>query len=100
MRIVAKLASAALAALLVALLTGNPWFAVAVITLAMAGIVDAPTLLRGTPYAVLGVFITAAILTPPDWVSQIFLAVPMVVLYLLGVGVAWLFGGNRSRGGG
>ena len=75
---------------------------VAVFFLAMAGIVDAPTLLRGTPYAVLGVFITAAILTPPDWVSQIFLAVPMVVLYLLGVGVAWLFGergGARSRGG-
>jgi hypothetical protein len=39
MRIVAKLAAAALAALLVALLTGNPWFAVAVITLAAAGIV-------------------------------------------------------------
>ena len=37
---------------------------VAVFFLAMAGIVDAPTLLRGTPYAVLGVFITAAILTP------------------------------------
>ncbi len=73
---------------------------VAVFFLAMAGIVDAPTLLRGTPYAVLGVFITAAILTPPDWVSQIFLAVPMVVLYLLGVGVAWLFGGSRSRGRG
>jgi sec-independent protein translocase protein TatC len=71
---------------------------VAVFFLAMAGIVDAPTLLRGTPYAVLAVFITAAILTPPDWVSQIFLAVPMIVLYLLGVGVAWLFGGNRSRG--
>jgi sec-independent protein translocase protein TatC len=73
---------------------------VAVFFLAMAGIVDAPTLLRGTPYAVLGVFITAAILTPPDWVSQIFLAVPMVVLYLLGVGVAWLFGSGRSRGRG
>ena len=73
---------------------------VVVFFLAMAGIVDAPTLLRGTPYAVLGVFITAAILTPPDWVSQIFLAVPMVVLYLLGVGVAWLFGGSRSRGRG
>ena len=71
---------------------------VAVFFLAMAGIVDAPTLLRGTPYAVLAVFITAAILTPPDWVSQIFLAVPMVALYLLGVGVAWLFGGTRSRG--
>jgi len=70
---------------------------VVVFFLAMAGIVDAPTLLRGTPYAVLGVFIAAAILTPPDWVSQVFLAVPMVALYLLGVGVAWLFGGGRSR---
>lgn len=39
MRIVAKLAAAALAALLVALLTGNSWVAVAVITLAAAGIV-------------------------------------------------------------
>ena len=72
---------------------------VLVFFLAMAGIVDAPTLLRGTPYAVLGVFITAAILTPPDWVSQVFLAVPMIALYLLGVGVAWLFGGTRRRGG-
>jgi len=36
-------------------------------------------------------------LTPPDWVSQIFLGVPMVVLYLVGVGVAWIFGGARKR---
>jgi sec-independent protein translocase protein TatC len=71
---------------------------VLVFFLAVAGIVDAPTLLRGTPYAVLIVFVTAAMLTPPDWVSQVFLAVPMVGLYLLGVGVAWLFGGARSRG--
>ena len=39
MRIVAKLAAAALAALLVTLVTGNPWVAVAVIALAAAGIV-------------------------------------------------------------
>jgi sec-independent protein translocase protein TatC len=71
---------------------------VLVFFLAIAGIVDAPTLLRGTPYAVLGVFITAAVLTPPDWVSQIFLAIPMVGLYLLGVGVAYLFGGARKKG--
>jgi sec-independent protein translocase protein TatC len=64
--------------------------------LSLAGIVDAPTLFRGTPYAVLAVFVTAAILTPPDWVSQIFLGVPMVGLYLLGVGVAYLFGGSRK----
>jgi sec-independent protein translocase protein TatC len=68
---------------------------VVVFFLSAAGIVDAPTLLRGTPYAVLGVFVLAAILTPPDWVSQVFLAVPMVGLYLIGVGVAYLFGGAR-----
>jgi sec-independent protein translocase protein TatC len=71
---------------------------VLVFFLAIAGIVDARTLLRGTPYAVLGIFVTAALLTPPDWVSQVFLGVPMVGLYLLGVGVAWIFGGaRRSR---
>ncbi|HXV36694.1 MAG TPA: twin-arginine translocase subunit TatC [Myxococcota bacterium] len=70
---------------------------VVVFFLAAAGIVDAPTLLKGTPYAVLGIFIAAAILTPPDWVSQVLLAIPMVGLYLLGVGVAYVFGGARSR---
>lgn len=70
---------------------------VLVFFLSMTGIVDAPTLLRGTPYATLGVFVLAALLTPPDWVSQVFLAVPMVGLYLVGVGVAYVFGGARSR---
>jgi len=66
--------------------------------LSITGIVEPPALLRGTPYAVLGVFIAAAILTPPDWVSQVLLAIPMVALYLVGVGVAYAFGGSkRSR---
>ena len=69
---------------------------VLVFFLAITGIVDAQTLLKGTPYAVLGVFIAAAILTPPDWVSQIFLAIPMVGLYLVGVGVAYAFGGSKK----
>ena len=70
---------------------------VVVFFLSVAGIVDAPTLFRGTPYAVLGVFVVAAILTPPDWVSQIFLAVPMIGLYLLGVGVAYLFSPSTKK---
>jgi sec-independent protein translocase protein TatC len=70
---------------------------VLVFFLSMAGIIDASTLFRGTPYAVMGIFVMAAILTPPDWVSQIFLAVPMVALYLLGVGVAYVFGGGRKK---
>jgi sec-independent protein translocase protein TatC len=69
---------------------------VVVFFLSAAGIVEARTLWRGTPYAVLGIFIVAAVLTPPDWVSQIMLGVPMVGLYLLGVGVAWAFGGSRK----
>lgn len=60
--------------------------------LALSGLVSARQLLTGTPYAILAVFVTAAILTPPDWVSQVFLAIPMIGLYLLGVGVAWFFG--------
>jgi len=70
---------------------------VLVFFLSISGIVDARTLLKGTPYAVLCVFIAAAILTPPDWVSQVFLAIPMVALYLLGVGVAFVFGGARRK---
>jgi len=66
--------------------------------LAVAGIVDAPALWRGTRYAVLAIFIGAAMLTPsPDWVSQLMLGVPMVFLYLIGVGVAYLFGPRRER---
>ena len=43
------------------------------------------------------IFIVAAILTPtPDWVSQMLLGVPMVGLYLLGVGVAFVFTGARK----
>jgi sec-independent protein translocase protein TatC len=72
---------------------------IAVFFLAIAGVVDTRTLLRGTPYAVLVMFIVAAVLTPsPDWVSQVILGVPMVVLYLLGIGAAWLVGGSAARG--
>lgn len=60
--------------------------------LAIAGVVTAKQLLAFTPYAVLCVFIAAAVLTPPDVVSQLFLAVPMIGLYLLGVGAAFLVG--------
>jgi sec-independent protein translocase protein TatC len=68
-----------------------------VLFLSLAGILSAGQLLRGTPYAILAIFVAAAILTPsPDWVSQVLLGVPMVGLYLLGVGVAWLFGRRKQ----
>ena len=65
--------------------------------LAAAGIVDPRKLWRWTPYAVLVSFIVGAILTPPDPVSQVFLAVPLLGLYVLGVAAAWLFAGRRKK---
>ena len=65
--------------------------------LAITGILSARQLLAGTPYAILIMFILGALLTPPDFVSQVFLAVPMVVLYLIGVGVAFFFEPERRE---
>ena len=65
--------------------------------LSVAGIVTAAQLFRATPYAVLVMFVAGAILTPPDPVSQVFLAVPLMCLYLLGVAVAWLFDPSRRK---
>ena len=63
--------------------------------LAITGVVSAKQLFAGTPYAILAVFIVGAILTPPDFVSQLFLAIPMIVLYLAGTAVAWIFDPQR-----
>jgi sec-independent protein translocase protein TatC len=65
--------------------------------LSAAGIVTAAQLFRATPYAVLIMFVMGAVLTPPDPVSQVFLAVPLLGLYLLGVGVAWIFDPARRK---
>ena len=65
--------------------------------LAITGVVSAKQLFVGTPYAVVAMFILGAMLTPPDIVSQIFLAGPMIVLYLVGVGVAWFVDPSRRK---
>ena len=64
---------------------------VVVFFLAIAGIVTPKQLLGGFGYAVIISLVAAAVLTPPDVISQVMLAVPLVVLYLLGVGVAYIF---------
>ena len=65
--------------------------------LSITGIVTAKQLFSETPYAVLIDFVVGAMLTPPDPVSQILLAVPLIVLYLAGVGVAWIFDPARRE---
>jgi sec-independent protein translocase protein TatC len=46
-----------------------------------AGLVTLKQLRKGRRYAIVGAFIVAAVLTPPDIVSQLLLAVPLVLLY-------------------
>ena len=61
--------------------------------LARLGIVTPAFLMQKSKYAIVLSFIIAAIVTPtPDMVTQTALAVPMIALYFLGVGVAYLFG--------
>jgi len=58
--------------------------------LARFGLVTARRLLRWLPYAVLAAFVLAAVITPPDGISQLLVAIPMLVLYLLSIVVAAL----------
>jgi sec-independent protein translocase protein TatC len=58
---------------------------VAVVLLAATGMVKVDALRKQRGYVLLGIFIVAAILTPPDAVSQCFMAVPMYILYEIGI---------------
>jgi sec-independent protein translocase protein TatC len=66
--------------------------------LSILGIVDAKFLLRHIRYAVLVIFVIAAIICPlPDPFSMCLFATPMLALYLVGVGVAWVFNPSRRK---
>ncbi len=64
---------------------------VAVVVLARMGIVSVDKLKAFRGYFVVLAFIVAAIITPPDVVSQLSLAIPMCLLYELGIWAARLF---------
>jgi sec-independent protein translocase protein TatC len=60
------------------------------------GLVTAGLLVKNTKYAVLIIFILAAVLSPGgDVASQLLMAGPMLVLYALSIGVAWIFGKKK-----
>jgi sec-independent protein translocase protein TatC len=68
---------------------------VAVVLLVVTGMVKLETLTANRGYVILGIFIVAAFLTPPDAVSQSFMAVPMYLLYELGIVFARMVQRNR-----
>ena len=65
--------------------------------LARVGVVSAGFLLRNTKYAILIIFIVAAVLTPTgDPVTLTMMATPMIVLYALSIGIAWMVAPRRK----
>jgi sec-independent protein translocase protein TatC len=61
---------------------------IVVIVLAKMGIVSVAKLREIRPYVIVGSFVVAAVVTPPDAVSQLLLAIPLCVLYEAGILVA------------
>lgn len=62
------------------------------VVLMMTGAVTRRALLRASRYAVVLIFALSAVVTPPDVVSQVSLAVPMVGMFFLSILVAKLLG--------
>ncbi len=52
-----------------------------ILFLSRMGVVSSKTLAKNRKYAILGIFVAAAVLTPPDLVSQLLLAGPLLVMY-------------------
>ncbi len=63
---------------------------VAVVLLVSAGIVSVASLREARSYVIVGAFVLGAIFTPPDVISQVMLAVPLWLLYEVGILVAGL----------
>ena len=66
--------------------------------LALMGIVDAKFLIKNFRYAVLIMFVIAAILSPtPDIMSMVTFALPMIILYVFSIGIAYMVHPTRRK---
>ncbi len=70
---------------------------IVVLILVRMGAVTIEQLTNIRPYFIVGSFVVAAIVTPPDVLSQLLLAFPMCVLYEVGIVAARVFGKAPRR---
>lgn len=68
-----------------------------VVVLDRVGVASAKKLVHVRPYVIVGAFVLAAIFTPPDVLSQLLLALPLVVLYELGIILVKIFGRKETE---
>ena len=67
-----------------------------IFVLSRIGLVNARLLTRQLKYAVFGSVVVAAVITPTgDPGNMLIIAAPMVALYVVGIGIAWVFGRRR-----
>lgn len=70
---------------------------VLLLLLERAGIVTRDQLISGRRYAIVGAFAIAAVLTPPDVVSQLLLAIPLCLLYEFAIIAIWFTQRRRAK---
>jgi len=61
---------------------------VVVVVLVQVGVVDLAKLKEWRPYVIVGAFVVAAVFTPPDVISQLMMAIPLCLLFELGLVLA------------
>lgn len=70
---------------------------IVILALSKFGLVTPEMLKKGRKYTIIGIFLVAAFLTPPDVVSQIMLAVPLLLLYEVGIWICTAVTKKREK---
>ena len=69
---------------------------IAVILMCWTGVTTADNLRKKRPYVVVGAFVVGMLLTPPDVISQVLLAIPMWILFEIGVVFGSMYGKKNA----
>lgn len=70
---------------------------VVVFFLSIIGVVNHTHLIKFARYFIVIAFVLGAVITPPDPMSQLLLAIPLIVLYTLSIGIAYIFGKKPEK---
>jgi sec-independent protein translocase protein TatC len=68
-----------------------------VLFLARMGLLTAGFMIKNFKFFILIAVVLSAVITPPDVISQIAMTGPLIVLYVISIGLAWLVGKRRNR---
>ena len=69
---------------------------IVVMVLNHVGLASYEKLVKARPFVIVGAFVLAAIFTPPDVLSQLLLALPLVVLFQAGIWLVKAFGKTQA----